>query len=87
MDIKTFSDEMTQSFARNTLTKIEELTGKEFDRYLTDEVIAKAVENKIKWRVDNWIEKNMYEYFTKMRDEFVFMRKEDFDSEIENAKE
>ncbi len=78
IDAKSFSDEMQTDFARGVRDKIATLSMEKVKEYLSDESIQKMVDSKLKWQVDCWLEKNMNEYFTKMRDGFVFMTKEEY---------
>jgi uncharacterized membrane protein YheB (UPF0754 family) len=84
LDIKGYSDEMSTNFAKNVYEKIGTLATTKVEQYLSDKSITERVEKNIKSKVDSWIENNLNKYFTEMRDNFIFMRKEDYEAELTN---
>lgn len=84
IDVQSFSNEIQTDFARKVLDKVGELSKEKVLSYLSDEAITKKVNDVVKWRTDEFLQKNITEMFNKMRDEFVFLRKEDYDAEIES---
>jgi hypothetical protein len=87
IDAKSFGDEMTTSFARLAIDKIQTLSIEKLKTYLSDEAIKAQVDRIIKYNTENWLKQNINEYFSKTKDYFMFMSKEDFDNEIANAKD
>jgi hypothetical protein len=84
IDLKSFSDEIQTDFARKVLERVGELSKEKVLSYLSDEAITKKVNDVVRWRTDEFLHKNIIEMFNKMRDEFIFIRKEDYDNEIES---